>query len=136
MSSKEKRQSSGAFSRGLLPRIQWLAVWAGCVTGVALLGVSSIFSLLAIPLVLGAVLAFWFPRAGTWLILIPALILSVMVLPICIANAVELVNSFFVGPHRFTIVAIQVSWLLSPILLICCIATILKNSVKQSRESL
>jgi hypothetical protein len=136
MSSRKERQSSGAVSRSLPPRIRWLAAWAGCTKAVALLGVSSIFSLLAIPLVLSAVLASWFPRAGTWLILIPALILSVMVLPICIANAVELVTSFSVAPRAFTIVAIQVSWLLSPILLISCIATVWRYSLKHRRESL
>jgi hypothetical protein len=136
MSSKEEQQNPGdAFSRTLPRKIQWVAAAAGCVTGVALLGLSWIMSLLAVFMVIAALLPSWFPRAGRWLILVPALVLSAIVLPICIANPVELVRDFVVVPHDFTSLAMRLSWLLSPVLLILCVATLVTNLVKHRRES-
>ena len=127
MNSKDQQHVEGSFSRTVLRRIQWLAATTGCVAGVALLGLSWIMSILASLLVFGAVLSSWFPRRARWFILIPALVLSVIILPICIANPVELVRAFLVGPHDFNYSAIALSWLLAPILLICCVTAIAMN---------
>ena len=75
-------------------------------------------------------------RAGRWLILVPALVLSAIVLPICVANPVELVRDFAVGPRDFNFLAMSVSWLLSPILLIWCVTAVVTNFLKHKRESL
>jgi hypothetical protein len=137
MSSKEEQQyPGGAFSRILPRRIQWLAAAAGCLTGVALLGLSWIVSLLAVFLIMAAPVSSWFPRAGRWLILVSALVLSAIVLPICVANPVELVRDFVVGPHDFNFLALSLSWLLSPILLIWCVTAVVTTFVKHKRESL
>ncbi|MGH9546249.1 MAG: hypothetical protein ACRD23_13660 [Terriglobales bacterium] len=113
----------------MLPgRIQWLAVAAGCATGIALLGVSWVLSLVAILLIIGAAVSRGFPRAGKWFILAPALLLSVMVLPFCIANLVPLVKDISIGPHDFNFVVMSLAWLLSPVLLISCIAAVVKHS--------
>ena len=137
MSSNEEQQyPGGAFSRTLPRRIQLVAAAAGCVTGVALLGLSWIVSLLAVFLVIAAPVPSWFPRAGRWLILVPALVLSAIVLPICVANPVELVRDFAVGPRDFNFLAMSVSWLLSPILLIWCVTAVVTNFLKHKRESL
>jgi len=137
MSSNEEQQyPGGAFSRTLPRRIQLVAAAAGCVTGVALLGLSWIVSLLAVFLVIAAPVPSWCPRAGRWLILVPALVLSAIVLPICVANPVELVRDFAVGPRDFNFLAMSVSWLLSPILLIWCVTAVVTNFLKHKRESL
>jgi hypothetical protein len=127
MGSKEKQlQRQSEFS--LPVRIQWLAVAAGCATGIALLGFSWVLALLAIFLIIGAAVSRGFPRAGKWLILGPALLLSVLVLPFCVANVVPLVKDIWTGPRDFNSVAISLAWLLSPMLLISCIAAVVKHS--------
>jgi hypothetical protein len=137
MTDKEEQQyPGGACSRTIPHRIQWAAAAAGCVTGVALLGLSWIVSLLAVFLVIAALIPSWFPRAGRWFILVPALVLCVIVLPICVANAVELVRDFGVGPHDFNSLGMSLSWLLSPILLIWCVTAVVTNFVKHRGESL
>jgi hypothetical protein len=134
MSNKEEQQHpGGVFSRTLPRRIQWVAAAAGCFTGVALLGLSWIMSPLAVFLVVGSAATPWFPRAGRWFILVLALVLSVIILPICIANPGELVRGFFVGPHEFSFLAMSLSWLLSPVLLIWCDAELLIEAVKVRR---
>ena len=79
-------------------------------------------SLLAIFLIIGPVVSRGFPRARRWFILAPALLLSVLVLPFCVANLVPLVNDISIGPYDFNFVVMSVAWLLSPVLLISCIA--------------
>ena len=128
MSSKEEQQPQSESSRMLPGRIQWLAGMAGCATGIALLGVSGVLSLLAIFLIVGAAVSRGFPRAGRWLILAPALLLSVLVLPFCVANLVALVKDISIGPHDFNSVVISLALLLSPILLVSCIAAVVKHS--------
>ena len=129
MSSKEKQlQRQSEFSRRLPGRIQWLAGAAGCATGIALLGVSWVLSLLAIFLIVGAVVSRGFPRAGKWFILGPALLLSVLVLPFCVVNVVPLVKDISTGPRDFNYVVMSLAWLLSPMLLISCIAAVVKHS--------
>jgi hypothetical protein len=129
MSRNEKQlQPKSEFSTTLPFRIQWLAVAAGCATGIALLGFSWGLAPLAIFLIIGAVLSRGFPRAGKWLILGPALLLSVLVLPFCVVNVVPLVKDISTGPRDFNFVLMSLAWLLSPILLIACIAAIVKHN--------
>ena len=128
MGSKEEQQRQSEFSRMLPSRIQWLAGAAGCATGIALLGVSWVLSLLAIFLIVGAAVSRGFPRAGRWFILAPALPLSVLVLPFCVANLVPLAKDISIGPHDFNSVVISLAWLLSPMLLISCIAAVVMHS--------
>jgi hypothetical protein len=135
-SSKKEQQYPGIASSRTLPRrIQWVAAAAGCVTGVALLGLSWIVSLLAVFLIIAAAVPSWFPRAGRWLILVPALVLSSVVFPISFANSVELVRDFVAGPRDIEFLAISLSWLLSPILLIWCVTAVVANFVKHKRAS-
>lgn len=124
-SSKEEQYPSNALSRILSRRIQWVAAAAGCVTGVALLGFGWTVSFLAVFLIIAAAVSSRFPRAGGWFIVLPALVLSVIVLPICIANPVELLKALFLGPHDFNFLAMSISWLLSPILLIWCVTAVM-----------
>jgi|GEM_PF-5121742 len=129
MSSKEKQlQRQSEFSRTLPIRTQWLAVAAGCATGIALFCFSWVLALLAISLIIGGVVSRGFPRAGKWFILGPALLLSVLVLPFCVANVVPLVKGISTGPHDFNYVVMSFAWLLSPMLLISCIAAVVKHS--------
>jgi hypothetical protein len=129
VSSKDEQQQRQAnFSRMLPRRIQWLAAAAGCATGTAFLGVGWVLSLLAIFLIIGAALSRGFPRAGRWFILAPALLLSVLVLPVCVANIAPLVKDLSIGPHDFNFVVISLAWLLSPMLLISCIAAVVGHS--------
>ena len=129
MSNKEKQQPrQSEFSRRLPGRIQWLAGAAGCATGIALLGVSWVLSLLAVFLIVGSAVSHGFPRAGIWFILAPALLLSVLVLPFCVANFVPLVKDISIGPHDFNFVVMSLAWLLSPVLLISCIAAVVRHS--------
>ena len=129
MSSKEKQlQRQSEFSRTLPVRIQWLAVAAGCATGIALLGLSWVLALLAIFLIIGAGVSRGLPRAGKWFVLGPALLLSVLVLPFCVANVAPLVKDISTGPRDFNSVVISLAWLLSPMLLISCIAAVVKHS--------
>ena len=129
MSSKEKQlQRQSEFSRTLPVRIQWLAVAAGCATGIALLGFSWVLAFLAIFLIIGGVVSRGFPRAGKWFILGPALLLSVLVLPFCVANVVPLVKGISTGPRDFNYVVMSLAWLLSPMLLISCITAVVKHS--------
>jgi predicted cobalt transporter CbtA len=74
MSSKDEQQPQSESSRMPPGRIQWLAGMAGSATGIALLGVSGVLSLLAIFLIVGAAVSRGFPRAGRWFILAPALL--------------------------------------------------------------
>ena len=91
---------------------------------------------MAVFLIVAVPASSWFPRAGRWFILVPALVLSAIVLPICIANPVELVRDFVVGPHNINFLAVSLSWLLSPILLIWCVAAVVTNFVKHKHDSL
>jgi hypothetical protein len=136
MSSKEEHYPGSVLSQTLPRRIRWLAAAAGCATGIALLGLSWILSLSAIFLILGAVIPRRFPRAGRWFILAPALLLGVLVLPICFANPVEMIRDLFVGPRDFNYLAMSVSWVLSPILLIWCITAVLRDLVKHGHRLL
>jgi len=119
MSGKEEQQYPS--------RIQWLAGAAGCAAGAALWSLSWILSFAAIFLIVGAAVPRWFPRAGRWFILAPALLLSAIILPIGIANPGLLVWNFLVGPHDFIFVGVSLVWLLSPILLIWCITAVLTD---------
>ena len=121
-------QRHSEFSTTFPVRIQWLAVAAGSATGIALLGFSGVLALLAIFLIIGAVASRVFPRAGKWFILGPALLLSVLVLPFCVVNVVPLIRDISTGPRDFNFVLMSLAWLLSPLLLISCIAAIVKHS--------
>jgi hypothetical protein len=125
---EEQLQRQSEFSTTLPVRIQWLAVAAGCATGIALLGFSGVLALLAIFLIIGAVVSRGFPRAGKWFILGPALLLSVLVLPFCVVNVVPLVRDISTAPRDFNFVVMSLAWLVSPMLLITCIAAIVKHS--------
>ena len=92
------------------------------------MGVSWVISLLAIFLIIGAAVSRGFPRAGRWFILAPALLLSVLVLPFCFANLVPLVKDISIRPHDFNYVVMSLAWLLAPVLLISCIAAVVKHS--------
>lgn len=116
-------------------RTQWLAAIAGFVAAVAFLGLSWMYSILASFLVFGAALSSWFPRVGRWLILVPAFLSSVIIVPVFVANASEMVHGVFVGPHDFNFVAMSLSWLLSPVLLIWCLGDITTTFVKLRRGS-
>jgi len=52
----------------------------------------------------------------------------VLVLPVCVANVVPLVKDFSTGPRDLNSVVISLAWLLSPMLLISCIAAVVKHS--------
>ena len=54
--------------------------------------------------------------------------MSVLVLPFCVVNLVPLVKDISIGPHDFNFVVMSLTWLLSPVLLISCIAAVVKHS--------
>jgi|SRR5450631_381313 hypothetical protein len=137
MSSKEEQPyQKSASSRRIPRRIQWVAAAAGCFAGVALLSLSWSVFLLAVFLVLGAMVSLLFPRAGRWLVVVPALAVSAIVLPIFIANPVEMVKAVIVGPHYITFQAVSLCWPLSPMLLVWCDAALLIEAVKVRRAQL
>ncbi|HEY2361470.1 MAG TPA: hypothetical protein VGK36_10165 [Candidatus Angelobacter sp.] len=117
----------------LPPNIRLLAAATSCVTGIALLGISWILSLIAIFPILGAVVAVRFPRSARWLVLPPSLFLSILVLPIFFANLIALIKDPFGGPHDFNFLAVRLSWLLSPLLLILCDTALVIDIVKCRR---
>lgn len=119
----------------VLPRnLRLLAGATGCVTGIALLGLSETLSVAAILLIVGAMVVGWLPRTGRWLILAPALFVTVMVLPVGSYNLFEAVREGrFQGPHDFAGIVMSLSWLLSPILLIWCDTALLIDATKEMR---
>jgi hypothetical protein len=129
-STDDLNYANGLFPPILPGKIRWLAGMAGCVAGVALLGLSEVVAFVASFLVLGAALSTWFPRAGRWFILVPALLLSAIILPISIVNFIPTTQYLVVGPHDFNFLAMTLSWLLSPILLIWCIGAVATTFVK------
>ena len=83
---------------------------------------------------MGAVVPRWFPHAGRWLIFVFALLLSVGVIPVSIGLYPEMIKSSFSG--SFTVRGMELAWLLSPILLICCIAVVVRDLVTKRRHPL
>src|SRR5277367_6183861 len=62
------------------PRTRWLAIVAGCVSGLAgLLPFGPLFSALPLILVLGAILQRWSPHLGRWLMWLGAFYLTLVV---------------------------------------------------------
>lgn len=116
-------------------KIRILAAAAGLFSGVAVLGLSWMFFPLGVLLVIGALVPGRFSRAGTWLIVAPAVLLSALIVPICVANSGGLVHDFRVGPSDVEFILMSTSWLLSPILLICCLSAILVRFAKRSRRT-
>jgi hypothetical protein len=113
--------------------IRLLAATTSCVAGIALLGLSWILSLIAIFPILGAIVAARFPRSAKWLVVPPSLFLSILVLPIFFANLIAFIREPFGGPHDFNFLAMSLSWLLSPILLILCDTALVIHIVKRRR---
>ena len=71
-------------------RIRWLAISAGCVSGLAGLitvGLPPVF--VPLPLILGAIVQPSAPRLGRWLLLVGAMLLSVSVGILFVPSAVE-----------------------------------------------
>jgi hypothetical protein len=106
-----------------LRRILFLATAAAFFTAIALQGLSWIFSLLAMLLILGTILSMWYRRAGQWTMLISAVLPSVLVLPIFMVNVREFVRAPFHGPHDFGFL-VTISWWVSPVLLVWCITAV------------
>jgi len=129
--TKANAEGQTSKTRALPRNVRLLAATASCVTGIALLGLSGILSLIAIFPIVGAIVAGWFPRSARWLILAPCLFLSVLVLPIFFANLIAFIKDPFEGPHDFNFLAMSLSWLLSPILLIWCDTTLVIDLVKR-----
>ena len=107
---------------------KWLAVVTGCVTGIALLGLAGPAALPAILLIAGAFAGPYFPRARKVLILGPALLLSILVLPITILNFREAIRAPFLGPRDFNYLVLSWCWLISPILIVLCITAVVISS--------
>jgi hypothetical protein len=132
----------GRKGRILPPGIRLLAGTTGFVAGIALLGISDVLALLGILLVLGAIVVGWLPRGGRWLIVVAILFASVLIVPICLSNPIEIIRAPFVGviaplrlrsvggPHDLTFLPMSLSWVVSPILLVWCDTALLLESVR------
>jgi hypothetical protein len=66
-------------------KVRWLAGITGCVTALACLWIGIPFMPMPALLILGCILAGRWPNSGKWLMWVGALLLSVFVMPFCVA---------------------------------------------------
>jgi hypothetical protein len=120
-------------SRILPHKLRLLVVVTGCVSGIALMSFTWL-SLLAIPLIVGALVQPRAPRAGRLLLSVFAPLLSVWFIPMGVVMLVEAVQgaSF---PHDFLGLGLLLAWILSPILLIWLDAALVVDAVRAMRNS-
>jgi hypothetical protein len=60
----------------LSARVRWVAIAAGCVGGIFGMGLTLLFPIFSVPLILGAIVHPSTPRPGKWLMWVGALVLS------------------------------------------------------------
>jgi hypothetical protein len=129
---EEDALESVSYKSRILPRkLRFLAVMTGCVVGIALMSYTW-RSLSAIPLILGAVLQPRVPRMGRLLLSVAAPLLSAWVVPLGVIMLVGTVRGD-PFPHDFLGVSLTLAWILSPILLLWCDATLVAEAVKERR---
>ncbi|HEY6937116.1 MAG TPA: hypothetical protein VI424_08180, partial [Terriglobales bacterium] len=109
-------------NRILSSRLRWLAVAAGCVSGIALVsfGVLSVFGILPI---VGAAIQRPMPRVGRLVLYVGAALLTYIVIPFGIIVLRDTVKTGFLYLD-FNYLTITWAWLLSPALIIWCDAAL------------
>ena len=123
---------SGSYENRILSsRLRWLALAAGCVSGIALVsfGVLSVFGLL--PMV-GAAIQRRMPRVGRWVLYVGAALLTYLVVPFGMVALRETIKTGFF-PFDFVAVTLTLAWLLSPALVIWCDVALVVEAVRERR---
>jgi hypothetical protein len=131
--------ASGVYNHAerVLPRkIRLLAVIAGCFGAIALLGFSALFSVSAIPLIMGALVQPKLPYLGRWLISVAAPALSMWII---LGGGVFWLETLRGGnpflPYLLPMV-LSVVWMVSPILFIWCDVALLLEAFQNRRAHL
>ncbi len=117
-------------SRVLPRRIRWLALATGCVSGAVLASFSWPLVFAVFPLILCAAVQRVLPRAGRWFISIVAALVSVTVVPAGVVSWWEIVTVEGSPPHDMVGIAVFVSWMLAPLLLIWCDTELILEAVR------
>jgi hypothetical protein len=118
-------------NRVLSSRLRWLALAAGCSSGIALVsfGVLSIFGILPI---VGAAIQRRMPRVGRLVLYVGIVLLTYLIVPFgMIALRETIRTSLF--PLDFVGLTLTLMWILSPPLVICCDVVLIVEAVRQRR---
>lgn len=119
--------------RVLPRRIRWLALAAGCSSGVAgCLIMGYYFAIYPVPLILGAAAQPRYPLCGRWIIRIGALILSIPVLPYGGGLMLLSVKHLY-GAHDFNFLSVLTLWAVSFSLLTWCDVALVIDAFKGGR---
>jgi len=124
-------ESANHKNRILPLKIRWLAVVTGCVVGIALLSFKWL-SVSGVFLVVGAIVQPYAPRAGRWLLSVVAPLLAVWIVPMGGLFLLGAVKGENLGLDFFSR-GLAFAWMLSPILLVWCIAALAVEARKERR---
>jgi hypothetical protein len=123
------------YKQRVLPQnIRWLAIATGLVTGSALLTVSWPLSVPAILLMLAGIVQPRSPQLGRLVLSVVAPLISVWVIPVGFIFLLEILTGEPAGRHDLLFLAITLSWMLSPILLLWCDIALLVEARRDRRE--
>jgi 4-amino-4-deoxy-L-arabinose transferase-like glycosyltransferase len=132
---KEEAVESVSYNQRVLPqKIRWLAIATGPVTGIALLSLFWPGVVLAILLMFAGIVQPRSPQFGRLVLSVVAPLISVLVIPVSFMILWETLGGEFGGPHDLRFLAMTLSWMLSPILLLCCDAALLVEARRERRE--
>jgi uncharacterized membrane protein len=125
---------SVSYKERVLPqKIRWLAIAAGLVTGSALLSFYWPLSVLAILLMFAGIVQPRSPQLGRLVLSVVAPLISVWVIPVGFMILWETLRGE-PGRHDLLFLAITLSWMLSPILLLWCDTALLVETRRERRE--
>ncbi len=114
----------------ILPRkVRWLAVVTGCVVGIALLSFKWA-AVCGIVLTVAAVVQPWMPRTGRWVLSVVAPLLGVWIVPMGGLFLLGAVKGETLGVDFFSR-GLALAWMLSPILLVWCVAALVVEARKE-----
>jgi hypothetical protein len=131
---EEKAVGSVSYQQRVLPqRIRWLAIAAGFVTGSALLSFAWFLSVPAILLMFAGIVQPRSPQLGRIVLSVVAPLIGVWVIPTGAWFLWEMVSGENFR-HDLLGLAITLSWLLAPILLIWCNAALLAEARRERRS--
>ena len=125
---------SVSYKQRVLPqKIRWLAIAAGFVTGSAVLSFTWLLSVPAILLMFAGIVQPRSPQLGRLVLSVVAPLIGVGAIPVGALFLWEMARGA-PFPHDPLGLAITSSWVLSPILLIWCNATLLAEAIRERRS--
>ena len=115
----------------LADKTRWLAIVTGCFTAVTgCVSITWLITIIPILLILGAIAQPRFPRAALGLMSVSALLLSLWVLPIGVGILFGSVRTLRTN-RDFNMVAVTSLWVVSFLLVTCCDAALMIDSVRR-----